>query len=198
VNKKRAQNRTLRVIGGQWRGRKLQFADHPAIRPTADRVRETLFNWLQLRINNSRILDLYAGSGILSIEALSRGASFAAMVEQDQQISSFLSDTLHSFAQPSSYQVINTNAQDFVQSFAGAAFDLIFLDPPYHGSELPAALRHIDRSNILQPDGVIFFEAATALADADIPASLTRYREKRAGDVHYGLLIHRLEAQGVL
>jgi 16S rRNA (guanine966-N2)-methyltransferase len=119
----------IRIIGGQWRRTRLAVADKPGLRPTPDRVRETLFNWLRDDIAGARCLDLYAGTGALGFEALSRGAAEAWFVEQDPKLVAALEAQAGVFdAQP---RIVRQDAASLLRGRAAQKFDVVFLDPPY-------------------------------------------------------------------
>jgi 16S rRNA (guanine966-N2)-methyltransferase len=199
----RRQERTLRIIAGRWRGRRFRF---PAagIRPTPDRVRETLFNWLQLRTEGARCLDLYAGSGALGLEALSRGAAAVTFVEQQRPVAEALRALLREW-EAAGAQVFCTEAQAFLNrdvAGSGAAgearrerFDLVFLDPPYaagRAGELQAALSLLAQG-WLRTDARIYVEQAKSdppLDPADwVPGgAFSALRTGVAGEVRYHLL----------
>ncbi|MEJ2116282.1 MAG: 16S rRNA (guanine(966)-N(2))-methyltransferase RsmD, partial [Gammaproteobacteria bacterium] len=124
-----ANTNSLRIIGGAWRSRRIQFIDSPKIRPTPDRVRETLFNWLAPSINGTRCLDLFAGSGALGFEAMSRGADQVVLVEADPRTAAMLAKQKALFNEEG-IEVRNQNALPYLQELS-QQFDLIFLDPPF-------------------------------------------------------------------
>src|SRR5262245_48706510 len=132
----------LRVIGGSLRGRKWRVADAPGLRPTPDRVRETLFNWLAPHLSGRRVLDLFAGSGALAFEALSRGAATATLVEQDRAALGLLRETAARFGL-SAVRIEGGDAIAFLRSQPAGAFDVVFLDPPFQSGLLAPALRVI-------------------------------------------------------
>ena len=136
------QTNTLRIIGGTHRGRKLSFVDAPNLRPTPDRMRETLFNWLQPVIHNARCLDLFAGSGALGLEALSRGASEVVFVEKDRNAAQRLGENLTLL----SYDPAQCRQQTAQNFFAAEPiqFDVVFLDPPYKGDFLPDIIQQLN------------------------------------------------------
>jgi len=161
VTKKRKPQRknnvsnTLRIIGGDWRSRKLTFVDAVGLRPTPDRIRETLFNWLQGKVHGSRCLDLFAGSGALGLEALSRGASEVVFVEKNKNVATQLKHNL---------EILSANA-DVHQCDAllylnqpTQAFDIIFLDPPYRQELLQKALEQINQQKLLHKHSLIYLE----------------------------------------
>ena len=187
------QQRQLRIIAGQWRGKRFRFPELD-IRPTPDRVRETLFNWLQNRIEGAHCLDLYAGSGALGLEALSRGAASVVFVEHQRAAVNALRQLLRDW-QASGATVVCDEAQHYLaarrasgpQPDAGRGFDLVFLDPPYASGELPAAAAALARSG-LAPEARIFLEQhADNELQHELPAAWRELRTGKAGEVRYHL-----------
>ncbi len=194
---------SLRIIAGRWRSRKIDFAPAYEIRPTSDRIRETLFNWLGTQIPGSQCLDLFAGSGILSIEALSRGAAQVTMVDHDRLIIDHIRATLTQLGGIADAALINSNAQDFVQRAETAPttpFDIIFLDPPFSACTgdraannlLLQTLVDLTDCHLLHKDTVVYVESQHDLDVLGLPGSWQIDRQKRAGNVYYGLLRKRL------
>lgn len=177
------QNRSLRIIGGKWRGRKARFPDRPEVRPTLDRVRETLFNWLTQDIAGSRCIDVFAGSGALGLEALSRGAGHVTFIEQDASVCRYLTDTLTAFGADSDrYQVINADAFKFL-STNGSTFDIAFLDAPFSSAGAIEGFKKLAGST----ECYIYVETSDALDPAAVPAPWVIHRQKRAGSVNFCL-----------
>jgi len=178
-------DRTLRIIAGQWRGRKFRFPPID-IRPTPDRVRETLFNWLQSRIEGARCLDLFAGSGALGLEALSRGAAEVTFIEQERAATKAIEKLLIEW-QASGGHVLCADAQGFLAAKSPARpFDVVFLDPPYGSSALAACARQLD-AGWLAPGARIYVERARRAALPVLPAAWQELRSGRAGEVGYHL-----------
>jgi len=134
---KPAGRNSVRIIGGAWRGRRVSFPDSPGLRPTPDRIRETLFNWLQHSVANARCLDLFAGSGALGLEALSRGAAELVFVEQAVAVARMLREQLARLEASTRGQVAEMGVARFLRTPA-APFDLVFLDPPFGENHLTA------------------------------------------------------------
>jgi 16S rRNA (guanine966-N2)-methyltransferase len=179
----------LRVIGGEWRGRKIRFPPVPAIRPTPDRVRETVFNWLQPVIAGSRCLDLYAGSGALGLEALSRGAAQVVFVDVEAAVTRHLAATLDALA-CSRGQVVRSEARRFLAATGehkDRPFDIVFLDPPFAEPVLADTCDALARGGWLNPDARIYLESPAAAGVPALPAGWTLLRSKRAGEVGYHL-----------
>ncbi len=189
---KAGPGRTLRIIGGGWRGRKIQFPPVEAIRPTPDRVRETVFNWLQQDIGGSRCLDLYAGSGALGLEALSRGAAQVVFVDVEEAVGRHLSQTLAQL-DCNRGQVVCADAARYLKG-APQAFDIVFLDPPYAERALTDACHRLDERGWLRPGGLAYLEDASAAGVPVLPAGWTLLRSKRAGEVGYHLARRDLSA----
>ena len=157
------------------------------IRPTPDRVRETLFNWLQPRIAGARVLDLFAGSGALGLEALSRGAAHVSFVEKDRRAASAI-ETLAREWQESGAQVTCADALGWLaQSTGGVPFDIVFLDPPYDASLLPAVAAALVRGALLAPDARVYVEHRAREGLPGMPDGWRHIRDGRAGEVGYHL-----------
>jgi 16S rRNA (guanine966-N2)-methyltransferase len=175
----------LRVIGGEWRGRKIHFPAVAAIRPTPDRVRETVFNWLQADIAGARCLDLYAGSGALGLEALSRGARRVVFVDLDRSVARHLAATLAELHCDRG-EVVQSDANRFLASDV-KPFDIVFLDPPYAEQVLADTCRRIEAGGWLRPGGLAYLEDAASRGPPDLPEGWTLLRSKRTGEVGYHL-----------
>jgi 16S rRNA (guanine966-N2)-methyltransferase len=176
----------LRIVGGSLRGRKWRIPDTPGLRPTPDRVRETLFNWLTPHIPGMRVLDLFAGSGALAFEALSRGAASAVLVEQNAAALAVLRDTATRFGVTA--RVERAEALAFLRTQAGHSFDLVFLDPPFDTALLAPALRLLGEKALLAPGGFCYVECAAGSDLPPLPAGWAVHRTGKAGEVGYHLL----------
>ena len=181
-----AKRNWVRIIGGGWRGRRVQFPDSPGLRPTPDRVRETLFNWLQQSIAGTRCLDLFAGSGALGIEALSRGAREVVFVEQAREPARALSAELERLGGSSRAQVIETAAQRFLAA-PGEPFDGIFLDPPYGRGYLPECVAAIEAGGWIKAGGWVYLESERGAGIPPVPPHWDLVKSKSAGEVGYHL-----------
>jgi len=173
----------LRIIGGSLRGSKLGIPDLPGLRPTPDRVRETLFNWLMPVIGGAQCLDLFAGTGALGIEALSRGAGAVDFVETDARLADCLRANLLRLKQPA--QVHRADAAQFLAS-GNVRYDIVFLDPPFSAELWTPVAQALLAHGRLKDDAWLYVEspAQTALG---LPADFTLHREGRAGAVRYAL-----------
>jgi 16S rRNA (guanine966-N2)-methyltransferase len=180
---------SLRIIGGNWRGRKVSFPINEEIRPTPDRVRETLFNWLTGYLQNARCLDLFAGSGILSLEALSRGAREVTLVDTTPSTVEQLKLEFEKLSVPShQFQLLNMSAGEWLKTNRSETYDLIFLDPPFDGNELTSTLEQIYSGNLLDSEGFIYIESASIISTDTLPTGWIIHRQKRAASVHYCLI----------
>ncbi|MBE0509198.1 MAG: 16S rRNA (guanine(966)-N(2))-methyltransferase RsmD [Chromatiales bacterium] len=175
----------LRIIGGQWRGRKLRFADGEGLRPTTDRIRETLFNWLQGIIEGARCLDLYAGSGALGLEALSRGAGEVVFWEKNPKAVHALRENL-ALLKAGQAELVQTNS---LQALQGPArpFDLVFVDPPFGRERLQPSLDLLASGGWLAPGARIYIEHASKGEGFELPPGWELLRSKQAGQVAYHL-----------
>lgn len=171
----------VRIVGGQWRSRLIDVPAATGLRPTPDRVRETLFNWLGQDLDGWTCLDLFAGTGILGFEAASRGAARVVQVEQNPRAFAALRQTALTL-QASQVEAIRGDAVEFARSVRHA-FDLVFLDPPYHQGWL-ARIEPL-LAHLLKPDGWLYAESETALTAL---GSWKTIKQGRAGQVHFHLL----------
>lgn len=174
----------LRIIAGQWRGRRWRFLAAEGVRPTPDRVRETLFNWLAPRIAGARCLDLYAGSGALGLEALSRGAGHVTFVEKQRPVAEALQAQL-SLWKACNYELHIADAGTWLAQAAGPPFDIVFLDPPFDAGLTTAVLAKLRARHLLAAGGWVYLEQP---ADVPPPPDWVLHRSGRAGAVGYHLL----------
>jgi 16S rRNA (guanine966-N2)-methyltransferase len=181
------QSNRLRIIGGQWRGLRIAFPDHAELRPSPDRVRETLFNWLQPVILDSRCLDLFAGSGVLGIEALSRGAAEVVLVEKDPKTVRSIQDSLQRLGAGGA-TVLQADALKYLDSPPVTPFTLVFLDPPYAAGLLPEVCGKLARNGWLAPGALIYLEAPASVPLPPLPPTWVVHRSRQAGQVGYHLL----------
>ncbi len=176
----------LRIVAGNWRSRALDIADVEGLRPTSERVRETLFNWLAPRIDGARCLDLFAGTGVLGLEALSRGAASAVLVERSPVAAKTLARNIE--ALDADAATLNTgDAFDYLQSAPRGEFDIVFLDPPFADDSLTDLCRLIDERAILAGDARVYLEQDRSQPEPELPESWTMLKNKTAGDVRYML-----------
>ncbi|QGW79786.1 16S rRNA (guanine(966)-N(2))-methyltransferase RsmD [Pseudomonas alkylphenolica] len=176
----------LRIIAGEWRSRRLSFPDAPGLRPTPDRVRETLFNWLAPHIEGAKVLDAYTGSGALYLEALSRGAAEAVALDSNPAAIASLRQNLETLRCPRG-QVIQSDAQRYLQGEPKQTFDLVFLDPPFHQNLLATTCTLLEERQWLAENAWIYTESETPPSTLQLPGNWRLHREKKAGQVYYAL-----------
>jgi len=177
---------SVRIIGGAWRGRRVHFPDMPALRPTPDRVRETLFNWLQHSLAGTRCLDLFAGSGALGLEALSRGAAEVVFVEQFPAAARTLQEQLVRLGGEGKGRVMEMGAARFLRTPA-KPFDIVFLDPPFGKNALAEYVPMLDSGNWLTPSSLVYLENERNAGLPPLPAHWELLKSKSAGEVGYHL-----------
>ena len=185
VGAPRMAAREVRIIGGLWKRSKLPVADSPGLRPTPDRVRETLFNWLGPRVPGARVLDLFAGSGALGLEALSRGAAAVSFIEKDAHAAQALRELLGVWGARGA-QVFQCDALRYLAGPPAPA-DLVFLDPPFDSQLLVPALAGL-AGGWLAAGALLYVELAARASLPELPAGWRAVRAKRAGEVGYHLL----------
>lgn len=177
----------VRIIGGIWRGRKITVPDVAGLRPTPDRVRETVFNWLQFPIQGAYCLDLFAGSGALGFEALSRGAAHVVMVDQSPQVVNLLRQEA---------VILGANNAEVYQGqvpqqlkLPARPFDIVFLDPPFHENLLLPTCFYLEEKSFLADNAYIYLESKDVLNADVLPSSWQIVKSKSAGQVAYHLVV---------
>jgi 16S rRNA (guanine966-N2)-methyltransferase len=181
----------VRIIGGEWRGRKLAVPEKQGLRPTPDRVRETLFNWLNWQVPASRCLDLFAGTGALGVEAASRGAKQVILVEKDRSIAEGLRQQLAPFAS-AKVKVIQSDALQYLKNPPAEPFNIVFLDPPFQQNLLAPCCELLESAGWLVPNAFIYLEAEAELQALILPKNWTVIKQQRAGQVA-SYLVQRVE-----
>jgi 16S rRNA (guanine966-N2)-methyltransferase len=176
----------VRIIGGIWRGRRIEFPEVEGLRPTPDRVRETLFNWLQHAIAGARCLDLFAGSGAIGLEALSRGAAHVVFVEQSAAAARSLRTQLERLGGGPRAQVIEAGAARFLRA-PGEPFDVVFLDPPFGIGALAEYAPQLENGHWLKAHALVYLECERAAGVPPLPAGWELLKSKSAGEVGYHL-----------
>jgi 16S rRNA (guanine966-N2)-methyltransferase len=184
---------TVRIIAGQWRGRRLTVADIKDLRPTPDRVRETLFNWLTPYIAGARCLDLFAGSGVLGFEALSRAASSVVFVDESPVVIKLLQEQLARFGA--------VNAEVYRARIPGQLklvaqpFNVVFLDPPYQSELLLPTCQYLEEHGLLAKVAYLYLEASTAIKENDLPSGWQIIKSSKAGQVAYHLVKREINSK---
>jgi 16S rRNA (guanine966-N2)-methyltransferase len=175
----------LRIIGGKWRGRKLSFPDVVDLRPTTDRIRETVFNWLMADIVDAECLDLFAGSGALGFEALSRGAKQVTFIDQSSEVINQLKENAAILKAESQANILQQEAIPFLNQ-QKKQLDIIFLDPPFKLNIINELCQLIAEKKLLKPGGLIYIEMNNKQT-LQLPAPLSRIKQKQAGQVIFCL-----------
>ena len=177
----------VRIIGGRWRGRRVRFPEVVGLRPTPDRARETLFNWLAPVLPGVHVLDLFAGSGILGLEALSRGAASVTAVESHRVAARQLRETAREL-NATDFEVVVADAMKFLSSTGARKFDVVFVDPPYAVTDYGKLTAAMDSSGMLSPNAWIYLEFTTSQASGfTAPVSWQQHRSSRAGQSTFQL-----------
>jgi len=178
----------LRIIGGSWRGRKLRFPALPGLRPSPDRVRETLFNWLAPVLPGASCLDLFAGSGALGLEALSRGAAGCCFVDSAGSACARIGEHLQRLGATGG-RVVNADSLRWLQARPEPApgFDVVFLDPPFGQGLLEQCCTQLEQNGWLADEALIYMESGGAEPLPPLPSNWRLHRDKRAGQVAYRL-----------
>lgn len=182
----------LRIIGGSWRGRKFNFASADGLRPTGDRIRETLFNWLSSDIQGARCLDLFSGSGALALESLSRGASEVTLWEQNPTACALLKQHLHTMAEQLGDKQAEVLQGDSIarlkQNKPKSPYDIVFMDPPFANNLWDETAALLNQHNWLHPESLIYIESPKNQLP-QIPSNWRNWRCKNSGQVCYQLFI---------
>ncbi len=184
----------LRIIGGDWRSRKLKFPDAGGVRPTPARTRETLFNWLAFHLAGSDCLDLFAGSGALGLEALSRGAGHATLVDHTPALANALRTNLR-LLKSESGEVVCSAVEHYLAQRQRPPFDIVFMDPPFRQGWLERLFPLMEAQGWVKPGGWVYVEHESELVTPAVPATWHLHRQKRAGQVTYCLF--RVQAEGL-
>jgi 16S rRNA (guanine966-N2)-methyltransferase len=190
LGKSRSRGRTsvtgkVRIISGTWRRRRLRVPDVHGLRPTPDRVRETLFNWLADSIGGARCLDLYAGSGALGFEAASRGASKVLLVEKHERAVACMRQQARDLG-AEQVEVVHADVGRWLQGPA-TPFDIVFLDPPFGSADLGELCERLQRGSWLAPGALVYLETGVSQGTVDLPAGWQCLRRQKAGQVMYHL-----------
>lgn len=185
MNRQRKFPGKVRIIGGDWRGRTLPVPDSPGLRPTGSRVRETLFNWLAWSTPGAHVLDLFAGTGILAFEALSRGAESATLIETDRDLVRALRDTARLLDAHAS--IVSADAAAWLaRGPDGDPFDIVFMDPPFGDGDIAGLCTLLHRHGWLREGAVVYVEQPSDRVAAP-GAPFREDKQKQAGQVHFAL-----------
>jgi 16S rRNA (guanine966-N2)-methyltransferase len=185
--KQKSQAGRLRIVAGNWRSRLLDIADVEGLRPTSERVRETLFNWLAPHIQGARCLDAYAGTGALGLEALSRGAASVVFVEKSPVAAKQLRRNID-VLDAQGATVLQQDALGYLRGGAGGPFDVVFLDPPFADDLVEETCRLLDQHDLLADDARVYIELPKIGVGAQLPTGWQVQKDKTAGNVRYMLV----------
>ena len=182
---------SFRIISGDFRGRRFSFPEVEGLRPTSGKIRETLFNWLQFDILNKTILDPFAGSGALSLEAISRGAKEVYLIEKDRKVFNKLKSNFK-FLDSSQYEIINEDAMIHLDKSSKQSFDLVFLDPPFTKNLLLKTIEKLSSNNYINSQSQIYVESEYKLTEDNLSPLINYHfkinKQKKSGNVHYCLI----------
>jgi 16S rRNA (guanine966-N2)-methyltransferase len=183
----KSQSGRLRIVAGNWRSRLLDIADIPGLRPTSERIRETLFNWLAPRIIAARCLDLFAGTGALGLEALSRGAKSVVFVERSAQAVRTLNENVRALEADGAV-VLQMDALDYLRGEHPEPFDLVFLDPPFASGMIDELCRLLNERELLANGAQVYIEQDRSDPEPKLPDGWQVLKNKTAGNVRYMLV----------
>jgi 16S rRNA (guanine966-N2)-methyltransferase len=187
---KKSRPGRLRIVAGNWRSRLLEIADAPGLRPTSERIRETLFNWLAPCLAEARCLDLFAGSGALGLEALSRGAASCVFVENSAGAVATLRRNIAAL-DAGGAEIHEGDAIEYLQGVDKVEFDIVFLDPPFAAVILTDLCRLLDERSLLTDDARIYIEEGRSTPALVLPEGWQTLHTKNAGNVRYSLRKYR-------
>jgi 16S rRNA (guanine966-N2)-methyltransferase len=188
---KSGKSNSVRIIGGDWRGRRLEIADVPGLRPTGDRCRETLFNWLQPWIAAAECADLFAGTGALGFEAASRGAMSVLMVEKDPKAQAVLRQSIE-LLQAEQVNFHAGGAMSLIEELKPDSFDLVFVDPPFDSNLGALVLERLDKSGCVRRGGFVYIESPVTLKIAP-PQGWSTWRDQELGEVRMQLFRRQIQ-----
>ena len=185
--KQKCQAGRLRIVAGNWRSRLLEIADVEGLRPTSERVRETLFNWLAPQIHGARCLDAFAGTGALGLEALSRGAGSVVFVERSPIAANQLRRNID-VLDARGATVLQQDALEFLRHATAGPFDLVFLDPPFAADLVEETCRLLNQRRLLAEDALVYVELPRRGVEPNFPSGWQVQKNKTAGNVRYMLV----------
>ena len=187
-SKKLIKNGFIRLISGKWRGKKLPVKDKEGLRPTTDRTKETLFNWLMHDVRDANCLDCFSGSGSLAFEALSRFAKNALLLERDKQVAQQLRENLKALKIDNA-NVIETDSINYLQQTAAQQFDIVFVDPPFNKGLVHPCCLALEENGYLTQQALIYIEMEVQSAAVELPGNWQLLKEKSTGQVTYQLYL---------
>ena len=181
TKKSRSHSSSLRIIGGTWRGRKLSIVDSEGLRPTGDRLRETLFNWLMAEISGARCIDLFAGTGALGLEALSRGAVSVQFIERNLDVYQQLIENLSTLKCTTASTAL-ADALEWLNAPMNGQYDIAFIDPPFHDQLWQPTIDTLENQRILAPSALIYVETPREVT-LNLPSTWSIHKQKHAGQI---------------
>ena len=187
-SRKSIKNGFIRLISGKWRGKKLPVKDKEGLRPTTDRTKETLFNWLMHDVRDADCLDCFSGSGSLAFEALSRFAKNALLLERDKQVAQQLRENLKTLKIDNA-TVVETDSINYLQQTAAQQFDIVFVDPPFNKGLVSPCCHALEENGYLTPQALIYIEMEVQSSAIELPSSWQLLKEKNTGQVAYQLYL---------
>jgi 16S rRNA (guanine966-N2)-methyltransferase len=181
------QRQSVRIIGGKWKGRKIIFSEQFGVRPTGNRIRETLFDWLRSDLTNAKCVDLFSGSGALGIEALSRGARIVKFIERDKETALFITKSLSAFEKDSSRsEVFCADANEWIQK-SEETFDIVFIDPPFNGDSIYKICHEVEETGLAKR--LIYLEWHSEIDSSLLPKKWDLLKHKKSGSVFFALCL---------
>jgi 16S rRNA (guanine966-N2)-methyltransferase len=187
-NKKATKSGFIRLISGKWRGKKLPVKDKEGLRPTTDRTKETLFNWLMHDVRDANCLDCFSGSGSLAFEALSRFAKYALLLERDKQVAQQLKENLKNL-QVNNADIVETDSINYLQQTAPQPFDIVFVDPPFNKGLVSPCCQALEKNGYLTPRALVYIEMELQSQPIELPSNWQLLKEKNTGQVLYQLYL---------
>jgi len=186
---KNTKSNTIRIIAGQWRGRRLPVLKYSGLRPTTDRVRETLFNWLMHDISGSKCLDVFAGTGVLGLECLSRGAEFVQFIESNSLAVNSIERSSEAFNsnKTSDSLLINADAISVLHKTSVLKFDIVFLDPPFNEGLIELSASLLEENSWLSDQAIIYVEWDVNRPEIKLPSNWVRFKSDKVGQSAYSL-----------
>lgn len=177
---KRKRSGTIRIVGGRWRGRQVRVLNRPGLRPSTDRARETLFNWLGPWLDGARCLDLFAGSGVLGLEALSRGGACATLVEEDRAAAALIGEQIGNLDTNKAF-IEQADALVFLRRKIASRYDVVFLDPPYASGLVEECLGLLEQYDWVAPNAYLYLERGADERPFELPKGWSVERQGRCG-----------------
>ena len=181
------QRQSIRIIGGKWKGRKINFPEQLDVRPTGNKTRETLFNWLHGELFDAKCLDLFSGSGALGLEALSRGAKYVRFIEKNNKTARYIKKSLSEFEKEvTGEEVICADAIEWIQK-NNEVFDIVFIDPPFNGDQIYEICQKVEETGVAKR--LIYLEWHSEIDSSLLPEQWNLIKRKKSGSVFFALCL---------